>query len=701
MTETNSKPSSAFSLQPSAFNLLMSSLALVVILALGLGLRLLAWHWHEQVPLGGDEQEYFNQALTFLREHRYVELRFMRPPAYTAFLSLSMYLFDSLVQRLRLIQAIISTLTILPVYAFTYELSGKRSTALLAAILLALNYTLASTASELLTETLFVFGFSMLLWLLALSGRKASLLWPCLAGLTLGALILTRSVALPLLGLGILWLLQGDHSPFRKRKTLIFLLASMLIVLPWTARNYLTYNALILVDTTGAENLWLDNDPAGREAVKAQLYAFGEDRAQRQSLASQRGLSVILADPMRFVTKAWGEAQRFMALEHTDDMLARPAIWVPPAEVWLRLILGDGMWLLTMLAGVLGLWLYHPQSQQNRYAAPLLALWCLYIMSTSMLFHVELRYRLPVYPPLIAFAALLLSSSAHYPFPKHAPRLMTSWLLALISCILLLGLMLLHRNYPAAAQRLIPKHIALAQAERALTDGDAQRASLAAQQALRFDQRSVLARVALARAALLSGDTATALAILDAAIQTLPAHPYAHLLRGAMLRAQGNMQAAKADLAYEKASREDLQAWAWQVFAPIATEAQQLEIGSGLDLGFVNGFYLPEDGYRWTKERAQIQLYSSSETHILVLELASGRPAGLPDPALQVILNGQPVTTLELASQWQHYEVTLPKPTQGTALIELRSPTFNPRRYDRSSGDARELGVMLKRIALR
>ena len=76
-----------------------------------------------------------------------------------------MYLFDSLVQRLRLIQAIISTLTILPVYAFTYELSGKRSTALLAAILLALNYTLASTASELLTETLFVFGFSMLLWL--------------------------------------------------------------------------------------------------------------------------------------------------------------------------------------------------------------------------------------------------------------------------------------------------------------------------------------------------------------------------------------------------------------------------------------------------------------------------------------------------------------------------------------------------------
>lgn len=689
---------------------------------LGLGLRLAAWRWHEQVPLGGDEQEYFNQALTFLRDHRYVELNFMRPPAYTVFLSAAMYLFDSLVQRLRLIQAIISTLTILPIYAFTQELFGKRNIALLAALLMALNYTLASTATELLTETLFMFGLSMLLWLLAASGRTPRLLFPILAGITLGALILTRSVALPLLGMGVLWLLLGSRAtgarqadpqtdteeqlaslprhPSSLPKAVAFLLTTLLILLPWTARNYLTYNAFILVDTTGAENLWLDNDPAGREAVKAQLYALGEQRALRQSLASQRGMAVIMADPARFMGKAWGEAQRFMALEHFDDMRARRAIWLPPTEVWLRLLLGDGLGLLTMLAGVIGLWTYRPQTQQNRYAAPLLALWCLYILFTSILFHVELRYRLPVYPALIPFAAAVLIGIRGQQYHR-------SWIysaLAAVTCLLLLALMLLHRNYPAEAMWLTSKHMALFQAEQAFKQGligtPISTASSAANRALAIDPESALAHVGIARAAHSRGDTQHAQAALDQAIAILPAHPYAHLLRGAMLRVNGNEQEARIDLAFESASREDLQAWSWDSFRPFGEPPQQLEIGNGLDLGFVQGFHLPQDGYRWTKDRAQIRLYSATAMQTLVLELASGRPARAPAPQLEVLVNGRPIATLEITQSWQQYQIKLPDPVAGQVIIELRSPLFTPRSYDHTSGDARKLGIMVKAAEL-
>src|SRR5437762_4644369 len=67
-----------------------------MLILLALGLRLLAWRWHELYDLGGDEREYFNQALTLLREHVYVELNLMRPPLYTGFLAAGMYLFDSL-----------------------------------------------------------------------------------------------------------------------------------------------------------------------------------------------------------------------------------------------------------------------------------------------------------------------------------------------------------------------------------------------------------------------------------------------------------------------------------------------------------------------------------------------------------------------------------------------------------------------------
>ncbi len=35
---------------------------------LALGLRLLVWRWHRLYDLGGDEREYFEQALTLLRD---------------------------------------------------------------------------------------------------------------------------------------------------------------------------------------------------------------------------------------------------------------------------------------------------------------------------------------------------------------------------------------------------------------------------------------------------------------------------------------------------------------------------------------------------------------------------------------------------------------------------------------------------------
>src|SRR5215211_7305924 len=97
-----------------------------VLILLALGLRLLAWRWHELYNLGGDEREYVNQTLTLLREHVYVELNLMRPPLYTGFLAACMYLFDSLVQRLRLVQALISALTVVPIYLLTQQLYGRR-----------------------------------------------------------------------------------------------------------------------------------------------------------------------------------------------------------------------------------------------------------------------------------------------------------------------------------------------------------------------------------------------------------------------------------------------------------------------------------------------------------------------------------------------------------------------------------------------
>jgi len=691
-----------------------SSVTLAAITLAGLGLRLLAWRWRELYGLGGDEQEYLNAAVALLRDRRYTELLFMRPPLYPVFLAAAIYAVDSLVQNLRLVQAMLSAATIPLVYLLTGEIARQsgaaepRRPALLAALLAALSYGLATNATELLTETLFLFGLTAQLWLLLRAGRTGGWAPAALAGLALGALCLVRSVALPLLPLGGLWLAisaarnaptaQAPRRPWRwkaARQVCALALACCAILLPWTARNYLTYGGPILIDTTGAENLWLDNDPAGREAVKAQLFALGDDRLARQRLASERGLAAILADPGWFAAKAGGELLKFFALEFSDDMRARPAIWVPPAEVWLRLLLGDGLWLLLLLAGGYGLaralLAGARRGGLSALAAPawLLAPWALYVLLTTLIFHVELRYRLPLFPALLPYAALALAGG------RRREAGATAWLAATVPA-LLLALTLAHANYPALALRLGAKHWQLARAEAALARADEPAARAAATAALARDDRSALARVALARADLLRADVAAALRALDAAIVAIPFHPHAHLLRGDLLRLTGDADAAREELGvFEAGSLQDLQRWSWERF--VSPPPARLDLGDGLDLGFVAGFHFVregEAGHRWTTGASRLRLSRPEGGGELNLRLASGRPDGVPTP-VEVLVDGAPAGRLEVAPGWQEYRLPLPAAGGGEAIVELRSPTFRPRQFDWASPDGRALGVMV------
>lgn len=663
---------------------------LLAILAAGLLLRLLVWRWRELYPLGGDETEYFNQALTLLRGEGYRELRLMRPPLYPAFLAAVFQLFDSQVQRVRLVQALISTASIYLQWLLArlaLDPEGQQGEVpLLAAAFVAASYTLAANATELLTETTFVFGLTLVLCLLlAASPSDARAGWlAAAAGISTGLLALLRSVALPLLPLGALWLLfsrapagwQG-RGRWRIGPTVIFLVAAALVVVPWSARNYMRYRHLIVVDTTGAENLWLDNDPAGREAVKTQLYALGEDRGQRQALAMQRGLEVVRADPARFARKVAAEARKLAALEYWDDMRARPSIWVPQPEVWLRLLLGDGIWLVLALAGTVGLALLQPRLQL------LFVPWALYVVATNLVFHVELRYRLPLYPVLALSAAGLLASTDRSVLRPSTLR----YVAGVGSAILICGLMLLHRPYHAEGAMLGVKHWSLWRG-----DGSA---------ALRLDPTSALARVRLARAELEACGSPPAAcpaaeALLVDAIGNKPDHPYPHLLSGGLLRERGETDQARTELAYETASLEDLQRWMVDVFGPRAVD--RVDVGDGLDLGNVAGFHPATDNFRWTRDEARVWIAVPRLPARLQLNLAHGRPpeAGAATLPVRISASGRELARLEVGPEWATYEVALPADlatTGGILEIAVAAPTFRPRQYDPAADDNRVLGV--------
>ena len=683
-----------------------SLVPLLLISMVGLVLRLLVWHWREFQPLGGDEQEYLNQALILLRERDYTELRFMRPPLYTLFLAGIIYLGDSLLQQLRFVQALLSAATIPFVYLLTLEVARWFSVpakaeraALIAAALSALSFTLAANATELLSETLFLFGLTVTLWLLLWALRQGSWIAALLAGLGVGALCLVRSVALPLLPLGLLWLLFGSRGR-RILPSIAFVVMALLIITPWSVRNYTTYGGLILIDTTGAENLWLDNDPMGREFVKAQLYAMGDDRLARQQLASRRGIEVIIADPERFASKAWRELRSFFALEQSDDMVRRPAIWVSPGETWARLLLGDLNWLIIVLVGGYGLvrtpWIIANMQRRPLLLTPsgLMTLWALYVLLTALIFHVELRYRLPLYPVLLPYAGLSLAAAL------PLARLRTI-LLSLLVPLVCLTLMLLHAAYPVLAWQLGWKHWHLARAELALIWGDPMSAWQAADTALSIDEDSALARIALARAAAAAGNLLAAHEQLDAAIEALPDHAQSHVLRGDLRRAMGDSQGAQADLASEPTSRQDLQHWLWT--RAVTPPPTRLDLGEGLDLGFVRGVHAVatgETGIRWTTGHAQVRLAVPTDANELRLRIASGRPPAADPVAIALSADGISLGEFTIGSAWQEVRVALERPPGALVVIELRTPTFTPRDIDPTSPDGRRLGVQLDWIEL-
>jgi tetratricopeptide (TPR) repeat protein len=335
--------------------------------------------------------------------------------------------------------------------------------------------------------------------------------------------------------------------------------------------------------------------------------------------------------------------------------------------------------------------------------------WALYTLLTSLIFHVELRYRLPLYPLLLPYAAWALLQIADCRLQiadwgkqkaKNRLHLARSGL-ALFTCLLILGLILLHRPYISESWMLGWKHLRLGQAGRALDRGDAAGARAAAQAAIGWDADSALARVALARAAMLEGDSQGALVTLDAAIAALPALPQAHLLRGAILRAQGDALAARAELAFEGRSREDLQAWSWGAFAPVAPAPAVVEVGGGLDLGFVRGFWLPEDaGFRWSSAQSEVLLAAPDGATRIELRLAAGRPAGAPPAEVAVLAGGRSIGTIQLEPGWQTYSLPLPAPPS-LLVVTLSSSTFRPRDYDRASPDDRALGVMVHRVSIK
>lgn len=272
---------------------------LAAIVALGGGLRLAAMRATFPMKLIGDEIYYAKTALQIARGHGHVDgtaavaSRAWRPPAHSYLLSLfadpdlrlTEFKVPGFVRPLILLQVWLGTALVALAALLGHALFG-RQIGLLAGCAAALYPALIAHSHYLWSETLFAVLVTSALLGAVVVERRRSWSLTALTGIAFGLAALTREAALPVSGAAALWWIWTAR-PGRRCSAVgqcaLMLGLALLVVLPWTIRNYSVLHRFIPVATVGwyaaGEGNTLDTSnwlrPGGPARIEYELTYFG------------------------------------------------------------------------------------------------------------------------------------------------------------------------------------------------------------------------------------------------------------------------------------------------------------------------------------------------------------------------------------------------------------------------------------------
>ncbi len=695
-----------------------------LVLALALTLRIALWWVLPRESLVSDEQEYL-AATAWLAQGRgfsfYAEWPWLRPPAYLLFLAPSVRLFGLSLAPIRLTQIALSLLVPVLAYLLARAMFGRR-VGLLAGLLTAFWLPLAILPHLVLAENLFLPLLLAAMYCLARFQQEPRPGWSLAAGGLLGLATLTRGLTLGFLPLVVLWMWVrvGPRRGWRALISPALLAATAaLVILPWTGYTSLRYGRLILVDTTGGYNFWLGTQGGQFSNLREVHQSLLElpDPAARQSYAYLQGLGAIAADPIGFLSDRTTEIGQLLRInygadERLVDGFVLGAVSVP--HLLGLLLLEDTLYVLLVPLALMGV--FRRKGEPGR--GPIL-LWLGYNLLLAVAFFAIGRFRLPLLPFLAIYAGAALEGFPWLPLrrrdqnrpsvsgEKRAGR-MLRWgaVLLLISAFWVVVLPSYLGPYPASLGatllglqgRWAAGH--LARAEAAISAGELDLAGKELDRALTYRPDGVRP---IATALVIQAELKRAGGDETGALESLDGQNWyqAILLRGDILRAQGDLEEARSAFRTREIAERNPTAWAWTHLVPPADG--EVDIGGGLDWGLVDGFYQPEhDGetsYRWSGEQARLRFpqAGTGQPQALYLHLRGWRPSGEAPAAVHVLLEEIEVARFTAPAEWQQVRIDLPQvPLGEDVIVTLRVTPFLAGPRDLlETGKLRALGLMV------
>lgn len=376
--------------------------------------------------LSVDSRAYHDRALEILSGAWLGESIFYQDPLYPYFLAGLYAVFGPGSICVLLAQGLLGAAAAALVYGMAAQLFERR-TALVAAALAIFYKPFLYYDALVLKATLSIFLITLaLFWLVRAQARGRKREW-LLGGLALGMACLTRGNYLLLIPVVLLWLWIADRGERTRLPAAAgaFALGLVLVVFPVSLRNYVVGGDLVLITSQAGQNFFIGNHRGNASGIyKAPPFVTANPRheescfqreARRRSgsamLPSElsrywfgQALQEIRLDPGHFASHTVQKARLFFNEYEVPDNQDYQ-FFEKHVSTLLALPLPDyGLLLPLALCGAFF-------ARRNRRAWLLMLFFASY-GSSVILFYNMSRYRVPVAPVVIIFAAVCLSELA-------------------------------------------------------------------------------------------------------------------------------------------------------------------------------------------------------------------------------------------------------------------------------------------------
>ena len=341
---------------------------------------------------------------------------YWQPPLYIYLLAFVYWLLPaSYFVGIRLVHAGLGVLSCLLVYALARHAFGEQ-VGRIAGVMAALCGSLLYFEGELLAVPVEVFLNLLLLYGLLLAWRRERGRDWVLAGFIAGLAALTRPNILLFIAAFCAWALWHRRTS-AYRSLLLFIVPIALVILPVTYRNWTIEPDLVFISSNAGVNFYIGNNADYERTVSLRPGMQWEDMiaepahwghetaAARSAFFFGKAFDYIAAQPLDYLGLLCKKGFLFWngpeAKRNQDIYYARQHSWL------LSFLLWD--WYISIPFGLvgplslLGLGL----SMREEWTPPisLLRLYALVYTASVVLFFPAARYRMPVVPVLIAFAA--------------------------------------------------------------------------------------------------------------------------------------------------------------------------------------------------------------------------------------------------------------------------------------------------------